>query len=251
MIHTRAGTAYRQVADALRRQILDRRLAPGDCLPPERQLCDQFGASRITIRRALQILAEEMLIERRQGLGTFVSAGPSRRIPLLNSDFSGSMARHAPDLERALESRHWMQASAEVANALQLMVGSRVLFARRLDLLRATTVAFDEVYLPESMSDFLADDDLAQLRFLERWQAVQQIRLSHLSQRIEAVAADRKQAKLFKVKVGAPVLKETDIVFLPDGGPCGLFVSYYRHDLFQLTSTVQFRLATSEGEVVS
>ncbi len=189
-----------------------------------------------------------MLIERRQGLGTFVSPVPSRRIPLMNSDFSGSLATHAPDLDRALERYEWQGASIDVAGALQLLVGNRVLFARRLDLLGAKTVAYDEIYLPETMADRLDENDLAQLRFLERWQSVQQIRLDHLSQRIEAIAAKRPHVKFLKTTMAAPVLKETDVIFLANGTPCGLFVSYYRHDLFQLTSTVPLRIITPDQE---
>jgi GntR family transcriptional regulator len=249
MVSSRSVTAYRYVADTLRRQILSGRLAPGECLPPERELCERFGASRITIRRALQILAEEVLIERRQGLGTFVSPVPTRRIPLLNTDFSGSMASHAPDLERALEMHEWRQATADVADALQLPAGASVLFARRLDLLRGTPVAFDEISLPEPMADRLEENDLAQLRFLERWQTVQQIRLIHLSQRIEAVSTKRAHLKFLKAKPGAPLLKETDILFVANGTPCGYFVSYFRHDLFQLTSTVQLGLVSNGDEI--
>lgn len=249
MTTSRLVTAYRYVADTLRRNILEGKLSSGERLPPERELCEWFSASRITIRRALEILADEMLIERRQGLGTFVSPVPSRRIPLLNSDFSGSMASHAPDLERALEKYEWQEADEEIAAALQLLPGSRVLFARRLDLLRATEVAYDEVYLPEAYADALNDADLSELRFLERWQAVQRIRLSYLSQRIEAAAATRDQRKYLGVKVGSPILKEVDTVFVSNGTPCGLFTSYYRHDLFQLTSTVRLNLSKSAGEV--
>jgi GntR family transcriptional regulator len=248
MTIARLVTAYRYVADTLRRQILDRKLAAGERLPPERELCERFSASRITIRRALQILADEMLIERRQGLGTFVSPVPSRRIPLLSSDFSGSMASHAPDLERALEKYEWREASVEVAEALQLMPGARVLFARRLDLLRATAVAYDEIHLPESIADRLGEADLSELRFLERWQTVQQIRLTHLTQKIEAIAAKPEQVKRLRAKLGAPILKEVDILFSVNGTPCGIFESYYRHDLFQLTSTVQLRVASGNGE---
>jgi len=248
MTVVRAVTAYQYVADSLRRQVLDGKLAPGECLPPERELCEQFCASRITVRRALQILADEMLIERRQGLGTFVSPSPSRRIPLLNTDFSGSLATHAPDLERELATHEWRQANAEVAAALQVLPGAPLLFARRLDLLHGDPVAFDEIHLPEQMADRLDSTDLAQLRFLERWQSVQQFRLSHLSQRIEATAAKREQVKYLGGKVGAPLLKEVDVIFEPTGIPCGLFVSYYRHDLFQLTSTVRLCVPSREVE---
>jgi DNA-binding GntR family transcriptional regulator len=248
MTVVRTTNAYQYVADTLRRQILEGKFTPGEQLPPERELCEQFAASRITIRRALHILADEMLIERRQGSGTFVSPTPSRKIPLLNTDFSGSMAVHAPDLERELDFHEWQKASEEVAAMLQTYPGTRVLFARRLDLLRDEPVAFDEVYLPEQLADRLVDNDLAQLRFLERWQKVQHIRLGHVSQTIEAVAATRKQVRYLGGKVGAPLLKEVSVIYLSAGPPCGLFVSYYRAELFRLTSTVRLSVSEQDDE---
>jgi len=248
MTTVRTVTAYQHVADSLRRQVLEGNLGPGERLPPERELCTEFAASRITVRRALQILADEMLIERRQGSGTFVSPTPSRRIPLLSTDFSGSMAVHAPDLERELDFHEWRKANADVATALQAMPGSSVLFARRLDLLHREPVAFDEIYLLEQVADRLTEIDLGQLSFLERWQSVQQIRLGHLSQRIEAVAAQAEQVKYLGGEVDAPMLKEVDVIYLSTGTPCGLFVSYYRHDLFQLTSTVLLSISNRKEQ---
>src|SRR3954452_13327165 len=113
MVVVRSATAYQYVADTLRRRILGGQYGPGVRLPAERELCQQFAASRITIRRALLILADELLIQRRQGDGTFVSPAPSRKIPLLSTDFTGSIAAHAPDLDRALESHSWQKASVD------------------------------------------------------------------------------------------------------------------------------------------
>jgi DNA-binding GntR family transcriptional regulator len=246
----RAATAYQYVADTLRRQILGGQFNPGERLPAERELCEQFAASRITIRRALFILADELLIQRRQGDGTYVSPTPSRKIPLLSTDFSGSIATHAPDIDRELELHEWRKAPDEVAVYLQTHRGAKVLFARRLDLLRDRPVAFDEVYLAEQVADRLTADDLSQLRFLERWQSVQKIRFGHLTQYIEAVSAGPDQAELLGTNKGSPVLKETDVIFLSTGAPCGLFVSYYRPELFRLTSTVRLNVDHEEDESV-
>ncbi len=242
------GTAYHYVADTLRRRILHGEFGPGERLPPERELCELFAASRITIRRALDILADELLIERRQGDGTYVSPTPSRRIPLLSTDVSGSISAHAPDLDRALESYSWQKASSEVAAVLQTHPGARVLVARRFDLLHGEPVAYDEIYLPEQVADRLSEGDLSQLRFLERWQKVQQIHISHLSQSIEAVAAASDQARLLKLELAQPLLKEIDVIFMSTGTPCGLFVSYFRHDLFRLNSTVRLSLSSDSDE---
>lgn len=241
MSESRSQSAYQQVASALRQQILQGQFAPGEQLPAERELCSQYAASRITIRRALEVLADEMLIQRRHGSGTFVSPTPARQIPILATDFSGSMAAHAPDLTRQLDAWQWQKPPDAVAAMFGERNSERVLFARRIDLLDDVPVAFDEIYLAEPTADRLDKIDLAELRFLERWQEVQRIGLDYLTQSIEAVASDAHQAKYLPVKIGAPLLKEIDVFYLPAGAPCGLFTSYYRSDLFRLTSTLRLQ----------
>lgn len=68
---------HRQLFLVLHDEIARGVLAPGDALPTEQSLCDQFGVSRITVRRALADLAEQGLIERRRGVGSFVRATDS------------------------------------------------------------------------------------------------------------------------------------------------------------------------------
>ena len=240
MVRSKSKNAYKEVADRLRKQILNKKLKPGERLPTERELCDQFSASRITIRRSLQILADETLIQRRHGSGTYVSPVPTRQIPILNTDFSGSIGAHAPELTRQLEFWRWMSAPDDVASALGITTEQRVLFARRIDLLENDPVAFDELFLIESVSDQLDKQDLAELQFLEKWQAVQEIHVSYLTQCVEAIVSDRSHSKHLGTKKGSALLKETDTMFLDTGEACGLFISFYRSDLFRLTST--FRL---------
>jgi DNA-binding GntR family transcriptional regulator len=247
MPDTVQSSAYKQVADSLRQKILNGEVSSGERLPTERDLCEQFSASRITIRRALQVLADEMLIQRRHGSGTFVSPTPSRRIPLLNTDFSGSIAAHAPDLQRQLESWEWQTATAEIADMLQIDLGERILFARRIDVLDDKPVAYDEVYLTEKSANRLDKNDLGELRFLEHWQKVQDLRIEYLTQSIEAIAAETSHCRHLGGKKNQPLLKEIDVVFLESSQACGVFISYYRSDLFRLTSTIRIQPAV-DGE---
>ena len=190
-----------------------------------------------------------MLVIRRQGIGTFVSPTPTRKIPLLNSDVNGSLAEHAPDLTRRLDAWHWETATERVAAHLQTFAGGRMLFARRIDLLEKAPVAYDEIHLPESVADKLTENDLAQLDFLPRWQEVQQIQIGHLTQSIEATVATDSESQHLTIASGLPLLKEVDVLFLQTGLPCGLFVSFYRHDLFRLTSTVRISTAVPRDRV--
>lgn len=247
MANLRTTTSYGLVAGALRARILSGELRPGEQLPTERELCKRFAVSRITIRRALGILEEESLLHRQQGRGTYVAAAPTRRIPLLDVDFTGSVAAHAPDMCRRLDVWRWEPAGAEVAAWLRTLPGDRVLYARRTNVLAGSPIAYDEVYLLGRCAEALREADLAMLAFLERWQEVQQIALAYANQTIEAVAAKGPVARFLGVRSGSPVLKGTETYFLADACPAGVFVSYYRHDLFRLTGTV--RLCTREGGV--
>jgi GntR family transcriptional regulator len=81
---------HRQLFLVLHDEIARGAIAPGDALPTEQALCDQFGVSRITVRRALADLAEQGYIERRQGVGSFVRhPDRSDEAPLVGSYMDG------------------------------------------------------------------------------------------------------------------------------------------------------------------
>src|SRR3954468_2591007 len=74
------GPLYQQLHHALRQAIEDKRLASDSPLPPERDIASELGVSRITVRKALDALAEEGLVRRRHGAGTFVAPPAEARV---------------------------------------------------------------------------------------------------------------------------------------------------------------------------
>ncbi|MEZ6191067.1 MAG: GntR family transcriptional regulator [Phycisphaerales bacterium] len=235
---TQTTTAYKRLAEAIRQRILGGEWRAGEQIPTEHRLCEEFSASRITVRRALQIMEEERLIHRRQGSGTFVSPTPVRKIPILNTDFFASVVRHAPELRRRVEANEWVQADEYLAGQLETVPGERLLHAVRVDELRGEPVAADELWLPGRMADRLDAEDLTEMNFLVRWQAVEGIRLDYGTQSIEAVKARSPWAGLLDVRSGEPLLKETNTLYLLNGQRAGLFVSHYRPDCFRFDATV-------------
>lgn len=73
MAETSFVPLYRKIYQDIKKRILDKQLAPGEKLPCERELCEQYGVKRVTIRKSLELLAQEGLITKRTGLGSFVS----------------------------------------------------------------------------------------------------------------------------------------------------------------------------------
>jgi GntR family transcriptional regulator len=232
----RSSTAYSLLAQSLRERILSGEWRSGARLITERELCRQFEVSRITVRRALQIVEEEGLVIRRQGSGTFVKARAGRRIPIVNGDFSASILRHAPELARTLKGMEWKAADGETAARLGIAPGDRILSFRRVDRMNRRPVATDEVFLPARFADRLSKGDLDHMAFLERWQEVQRLDLDYESQLLEAVPAAPPETRWLRIPCGAPLLKETNIVFLAGGRAAGLFISHYRHEYYQFNS---------------
>jgi DNA-binding GntR family transcriptional regulator len=74
----REGAAYRQLAGILRDRISSGQLRPGQRMPSEKDLHDEFGLARETVRRAMAVLRAEGLIDVRQGHGTFVAETPEQ-----------------------------------------------------------------------------------------------------------------------------------------------------------------------------
>ncbi|MCC6580564.1 MAG: GntR family transcriptional regulator [Phycisphaeraceae bacterium] len=226
-------TAYDRVAQSLRERILDGQWSPGDQLPTERQLCELYDASRITIRRALDILAMENLVERRQGAGTFVRSPAERKIPIVNSNFIGSISRHAPDLKRKLVTRKQMGMTLDVARMLDRCPGDLALFVLRADASHQGIVALDEIWIPAGLADRLIDTDLELMDLLPRWQEAQGMALQRCVQTVEAVRAAQPQARMLGCRAGGPLLRETCLFYLPGDRPAGIVVSYYNPDVFR------------------
>ena len=114
VLSTDAGVPlHRQLFLVLHDEIDRGVIAPGDALPTEQTLCDQFGVSRITVRRALADLAEQGYIERRQGVGSFVREhAPSEPVSAGRSYHGWAAADAVRDRGRSGRTRHATPAAA-------------------------------------------------------------------------------------------------------------------------------------------
>jgi GntR family transcriptional regulator len=234
-----SGAQYRHVAEKLRQGILAGRYPPGTRLPTERNLCTQFRVSRITIRQALSLLEDELLIRRRQGSGTYVRQNPTRRIPLM-IDYTGSVRNHAPTLSREVLRSRAITVPAWVVEELRVSPGANIFHAERIDRLGPAAVAWDEVYIRRDYARALTREVLARLDFVEAWCDAQRFRPTVCRQRVDAVRAGRVDAARLGLRTGAPMLKAIDIYDAVRGQPVGLFVSHYHPAYISITSRFDY-----------
>ncbi len=231
--------AYRKVHQHLRRQILDGGFGSGDQLPTERELCERFSVSRITVRDALQLLEEQGLIDRQVGRGTFVRHQRPRKLPILNADYTGSMRAEAPGLERLLLEHAIDVPPAHIAAALGLIAGEECLYASRLDVLDGDPLARDQAWIPLQYASRIDDAMLVRIDFLQVWMEAERLPDAIDEESIEAVDADAETARILRVSPGSPVLLTSDLIRDSRDGALALFDTYYRADRFRLVSVMR------------
>ena len=232
---------YHQVYLVLREQLHEGRFANG--LPSEAVLAAQFAVARVTLRRALEQLAAEGMIAREPGRGT-------RPLPPVAGKASNAPA-FAGDLKRArltglLENLITMglstsvkvlgvsvvHASAEVAQALQLPVGSAVQKALRVRSTRAGPMSHMTTFVPQAIGAHFGKRELAKkpiLLLLEE----SGVKVGRAEQHISAKLADVEVARHLDVAVGSALLAVRRLIFDTKDRPVQWLHGLYRPDRYE------------------
>src|SRR4249919_376004 len=142
---------YLQIRDLLLRDMETRQWRPGEALPSEIELAARFGVAQGTVRKAIDALAANNLVVRRQGKGTFVATHTEEKTSLFRFlRIRRSDGREEYPASRVLDVRRG-KASTEVARLLELKPGTPVIVLRRVLEYAGEPVVLDEIVLPAPM----------------------------------------------------------------------------------------------------
>lgn len=195
---------YRAIAEDVRRRVVDGEYAAGSLLPSEAELGAEFDASRVTVRRALEVLRDEGLVDARQGFGWFVASAPLRqslgRLATIESQLvDGGIRPERRILEFAFE---------RASRAVKSVLGAeQVLRVKRLNLADGQPFAVVTVWCRADLGQNLSRADVERSPFYE----LLDIPLKGATQTIGADAAHASDADLLGIPVGSPVLRCTRI----------------------------------------
>lgn len=228
-----ASPRYHQVYVALRTWVRDGTYRPGDQLPTEPELCRIFAVSRITVRKAIEDLAREGWLVRRQGRGTFVQLGSGR--PAARLDLDEARNRVA-DLAAATEVRDLVVADVapdeETRAALDLPDGTLVQRATHVRLLSGVPLGLITTWVPPDVAVRVSRDDMARQPMFELLGKAG-IDVSEADQLIGATLAGVEAARALDLDIGAPLLRLTRVVYDRSGRPVERVVALYRADAYQ------------------
>ena len=190
---------YRIIADDLRDRIVAGEFHLGAVLPSEADLSATYEASRVTVRRALEALRAEGLVESRQGFGWLVSADPVRQDLTRLATLDGQLGAAGVRSERRIVSFGFRRTPVRVRDFLG---GRTALEVVRLHLADDRPFARVTVWCREDLGSSLSRDDVERSAFLEQLP----VRLGGATQTIGADAASADDAGLLDVPAGSPVL---------------------------------------------
>ncbi len=224
---------YHQVYVTLRAWVRDGTYPPGAQIPTEPELCEIFGVSRITIRKAIEDLAREGWLVRQQGRGTFVQLSAARAAASLDLNEARG---HVADLAAATEVRGLtvrdIDPDEETRAALELPADARVQRAVHVRVLRGVPLGYITTFVP---LDIAARVDVAEMARHPMFELLGRagVELGRAEQLIGATLAGVEAARALGVEVGAPLLRLTRIVFDKHSRPVERVVALYRADAYQ------------------
>ncbi|WP_018698653.1 GntR family transcriptional regulator [Amorphus coralli] len=209
---------YKQVRDLLTRRLADGFWAPGAMLPSEQELAATLSVSQGTVRKALDAMAAENLIVRRQGRGTFVAQQDDERVLFHFFRMTGDDGSHVfPESE--VESVRPGTAGTAEAEALGLDPDTPVLRILRTRSLGGRPVIAECLTLPARLFPGLEDRRDLPNNLYGLFADQYGISIARASERLKAVGADRDAARRLELSEGAPLLAIERTAFSVMGDP--------------------------------
>jgi len=225
---------YYQLAQDLRTQITSKKLKPGDPLPTEERLCEQYAVSRITVRRAVDDLINENLVVRRRGVGTFVgSAQTTRSVSLVGSLYEALSYPKGISIE--VLRRNVNPTPNWVAETLQIREKAKVYCCEVLSRCGKTPFGATKFYFPVNIGQRIPFDELSGenpvARLVETVIGEPVVRAEQI---VEPCVADASLAKALSVTKGTPLLNVLRTYYSASGKPVEAVSVHYRPDQYQL-----------------
>jgi GntR family transcriptional regulator len=205
-------------------------LRPGDLLPGEHRLCEQFGVSRTVVRQALSQLEHQGVIERVKGKGTFVAhqKTPESLVHTLTGLFQEVAARGG-HVRSDVRRQEVAPADDEVADALGIVPGTAVVVIERLRHVDNEPWSWTTTYLPHDIGTFVLHEDLSD-QSLYALLATHGIRAVRGVRSAEAASATEEQGALLGVGQGKALLVLRSVGFDENDRPMEFFIAYHRGD---------------------
>jgi GntR family transcriptional regulator len=223
---------YFQLKELMREKIASGEWKPGDMVPSERELSEQYHISRMTARQALSELATEGLLRREQGRGTFVAEPKIEHGLTRLTGFTEDMKARGLLPGAKVVRLEVIRPPLLAMRALQITPDETIVLLERLRLAGGDPIALETSHLHFKGVENLLNEDFENNSLYQILSEKYQITPSRAEQKIGADLCSKREQDLLEISEGAPVLRNKRITFDQWGRPFEYTESAYRADRY-------------------
>lgn len=225
---------YQQIKGLILQSLQSGEWKPGESIPSEMELAARYRVSQGTVRKAIDELAGDNLLVRRQGKGTFVATHAEQHVQyrfLKLVPDQGDLNTEGPAQREIVDCKR-LRASAEVARALALRPGDPVLQVRRVLSFAGVPTILEDLWLPGAPFKGLTAERLAAYNgpMYGLFEAEFGVRMVRADEKIRAVLPDPTQSTLLQLPAGSPLLSVERVAYTYNDTPMELRRGFYRTD---------------------
>jgi len=231
---------YYTVAETLRRRIEVMEYKHGDLIPSEKELAKEFSVSTITIRKALELLVKDGLLDRKRGVGTRVIHQERQRLPIkITGSFQDLFGwTSVYDQKTIMLDMTIRECPPRIRDSLNIPQDEKILRIRKIRKYKGRTVSY---YINYTFPDFLKNLQMKELEnksFIQVFQKTSGIKVSRAEQQTEAIIADMDLSSILGTNFGDPLLFVENIYFTKDDIPVEVTHMYFRADSFVIKTSI-------------
>ncbi len=205
---------YQQLVETIKQQIRDGELKEGDKLMTEFELSDAYKISRITVRKAIEILVNDGYVIKKQGIGTFVAAKKLNRVMDRTISFTEICEYDGKVASTDVLAMEWVKASILVSQQLQISEGDRVLRMMRLRKSDGVPVMLEESFFSSRYAYLMSEDLRGSMYEILRSHGVEP---THGVKTVEICYATDEEVEYLHVGKNQALLLQYDTVMDEDG----------------------------------
>ncbi|WNF36318.1 GntR family transcriptional regulator [Bacillaceae bacterium IKA-2] len=237
-----ATPLYEQLKKVIEHQIKTGELKVDEQLPSERELCELYKVSRITVRQAISLAGNEGLLYRKHGIGTFITK-PKIKVELSTVDnFQTSLSQQGLIAKTEKWSSDIISSNFQTSRVLNVSIMEKIANLKLVGFADDSPFVFYDSYFTYEIGKkiLIAAEEalLKNMPFstLDLYKGILEVSPTHIEQTFEAHVSNEHLSKILKIEHGSPILRVTSIVYSNDK-PIEYRENHYRGDKYKFFVT--------------
>lgn len=241
---------YEQLKNIISEQIKKGELKPGQQIPSERELCEKYNISRITVRQAISIAESEGLVYRIHGRGTFVSSNSKIKQGLTKvNNFQETLSTQGIVGSTIIHKAETIPNNFLISRILGIGILNQIVNLQLIGLGNKEPIVFYDTFFSYELGNLIVDSAIkakkknmafSTLDLYREYQTDIGISPTHAEQTFEAIVAGEFLSEILQVEKDAPVFKVSSIVY-SDEQPIEYKEAYYRGDKYKFFITRDYQ----------